>query len=110
MEIAKEFLQFAMTDEQLLVDGFVNYGLFPAYIPVYENEAFSEADEYFGGQNIYEIFIELGKTVPAVNYTENFNEALSAAGAACSRVYLEGADPTEALESLQTDLVSKFGK
>ena len=44
------------------------------------------------------------------NYTENFNEALSAAGAACSRVYLEGADPTEALESLQTDLVSKFGK
>ena len=110
VEIAKEFLQFAMTDEQLLVDGFVNYGLFPAYIPVYENEAFSEADEYFGGQNIYEIFIELGKTVPAVNYTENFNEALSAAGAACSRVYLEGADPTEALESLQTDLVSKFGK
>ena len=110
VEIAKDFLQFAMTDEQLLVDGFVNYGLFPAYIPVYENEAFSEADEYFGGQNIYEIFIELGKTVPAVNYTENFNEALSAAGAACSRVYLEGADPTEALESLQTDLVSKFGK
>lgn len=110
VEIAKEFLQFAMTDEQLLVDGFVNYGLFPAYIPVYENEAFSEPDEYFGGQNIYEIFIELGKTVPAVNYTENFNEALSAAGATCAQVYLEGADPTEALESLQTDLVSKFGK
>ncbi len=110
VDTAKDFVQFALTDVQLQVDGFVNYGLFPSYIPAYEDPTFSEPDEYFGGQNIYEIFIELGKTVPAVNYTENFNEALSAAGATCAQVYLEGADPTEALESLQTDLVSKFGK
>lgn len=99
-----------MTDIDLQVEGFVNYGLFPSYIPSYEDPTFSEPDEYFGGQEIYGIFIDLGKTVPAVNYTENFNEALSAAGAACARVYLEGAAPSEALESLQTDLVSKFGK
>lgn len=109
-DIAKEFIQFAMTDPELLVDGFVNYGLFPAYIPVYEDPAFSEADEFFGGQNIYEIFIELGQKVPAVNYTENYNEAMKAAGSACAKVYLEGQDPASVLDELQNDLVSKFGK
>ena len=110
VDAAKDFVKFALTDIDLQVEGFVNYGLFPSYIPSYEDPTFSEPDEYFGGQEIYGIFIDLGKTVPAVNYTENFNEALSAAGAACARVYLEGAAPSEALESLQTDLVSKFGK
>ena len=109
-DIAKEFIKFAMTDSELLVDGFVNYGLFPAYIPVYEDPAFSETDEFFGGQNIYEIFIELGKKVPAVNYTENYNEAMKAAGSACAKVYLEGQDPATVLDELQNDLVSKFGK
>lgn len=110
VDAAKDFVKFALTDEQLQVDGFVNYGLFPSYIPVFENETFKEPDEFFDGQNIYEIFIELGKTVPQVNYTENFNEALSASGAACAQVYLEGKDPTEVLNSLQQDLISKFGK
>lgn len=110
LDVAKEFVQFALTDQQLQVDGFVNYGLFPSYIPSYEDPTFSEADEFFGGQKIYETFIKLGQTVPSVNYTENFNEALSAAGSACSKVYLEGEDPKTALDELQNDLVSKFGK
>lgn len=110
VDAAKDFVQFAMTDEQLQVDGFVNYGLFPSYIPVYSNETFAEADDFFGGQKIYDIFIDLGQTVPQINYTENFNEALNASGAACAKVYLEGGDPTDVLNSLQNDLVSKFGK
>ncbi len=110
VDVAKEFVQFALTDTQLQVDGFVNYGLFPSYIPVYEDPTFSEPDEFFGGQKIYETFIELGKTVPTVNYTENYNEALQAGGSACAKVYLEGEDPAQALDELQKDLVSKFGK
>ena len=65
-----------MTDVDLQADGFVNYGLFPSYIPAYDAEVFTEPDEFFGGQKIYETFIELGKKVPAVNYTENYNEAM----------------------------------
>lgn len=110
VDIAKEFVKFALTDTQLQVDGFVNYGLFPSYIPVYEDPTFSEPDEFFGGQNIYEIFIELGKQVPTVYYTENYNEAGETAKASCSQIYLEGADVKETLDKLQETLVSKFGK
>lgn len=100
VDIAKEFVQFAMTDVDLQADGFVNYGLFPSYIPAYDAEVFTEPDEFFGGQKIYETFIELGKKVPAVNYTENYNEAMKAAGSACAKVYLEGQDPKTVLEDL----------
>ena len=110
VDIAKEFVQFAMTDVDLQADGFVNYGLFPSYIPAYDAEVFTEPDEFFGGQKIYETFIELGKKVPAVNYTENYNEAMKATGSACAKVYLEGQDPKTVLEDLEKDLVSKFGK
>lgn len=110
VDIAKEFVQFAMTDVDLQADGFVNYGLFPSYIPAYDAEVFTEPDEFFGGQKIYETFIELGKKVPAVNYTENYNEAMKAASSACAKVYLEGQDPKTVLEDLEKDLVSKFGK
>ena len=110
VDIAKEFVQFAMTDVDLQADGFVNYGLFPSYIPAYDAEVFTEPDEFFGGQKIYETFIELCKKVPAVNYTENYNEAMKATGSACAKVYLEGQDPKTVLEDLEKDLVSKFGK
>lgn len=109
-EMAKEFVKFALTDSQLQADGFVNYGLFPSHIPSYENEVFSQADDFFGGQKIYETFIELGKKVPSINYTENFNEAMETGKAVVSRILLEGADVTESLNGLQDELTTKFGK
>lgn len=109
-EAAKDFLKFALTDKQLQADGFVNYGLYPSYIPAYDNPAFEEADAFFGNQKIYSTFIESGKTIPAVNYTANFSEASDALDAAVSRVLLNGADPKTTMDELQNELVAKFGK
>jgi lactose/L-arabinose transport system substrate-binding protein len=109
-EMAKKFVEFAMTEEQLLVDGFVNYGLYPSYIPIYENTIFTEGDEFFGGQKVYQIFIESGKTIPTLNYTQNFSEALDSTGSAVSKVLLKNEDTTNTLNNLQDELVAKFGK
>lgn len=109
-ELAKEFVTFALTDKQLQADGFINYGLFPSYIPAYDNEAFNQGDDFFGGQKIYSIFIEAGKNIPIPHYTENYSEAYETAKSTVSKVLLDGADPTTALNDLQAQLVSKFGK
>ncbi len=109
-EAAKDFLKFALTDKELQADGFVNYGLYPSYIPAYDNPVFEQEDAFFGGQKIYSTFIESGKTIPAMNYTANFSEASDALGAAVSRVLLNGADPKTTMEELQKELVAKFGK
>lgn len=109
-DVAKDFVQFALTDKQLQADGFINYGLYPSYIPSYDNPVFEEADEFFGGQKIYSTFIESGKNIPSVNYTANYAEALDAFKAAVARVVLKGEDVTATMQSLQKELASKFGK
>lgn len=110
VEVAKSFVKFALTDKQLQANGFVNYGLYPSYIPSYDMEIFDEGDDFFGGQKIYKIFIESGKSIPSVNFTSNYSQALDAVGNANSNVILKDLDIKEALDVLQNDLVRKIGK
>ena len=60
---AKDFCKFAMTDTKIQASGFEKYGLYPSYIPSYEEEVFQKGDPFFGEENIYNIFIENGQTV-----------------------------------------------
>ena len=46
---------------------------------------FKEGDDYFGGQQIFDVFTEIGKTVPGVNYTENFAEAIEMSKKQCGK-------------------------
>lgn len=107
---AKDFLKFAMTDEDSLINGFVNYGLYPSYIPAYQNEIFTQGDDYFGGQKIYEIFNTYGQTIPMVNYTQNFAEAMDMNKNSVAQILLEGADVTATMNAIQAEMQAKFGK
>lgn len=109
-EAAVAFAEYAMTDEAGLIQGFKNYGLYPSYIPVYQADIFQQGDEFFGGQKIYEVFSEIGKTIPAVNYTQNFAETLDLSKNAVAKVLLKGEDVTSTLNGLQNELTAKFGK
>ena len=52
-----------MEDVDANVEGFQNYGLYPSYLPALESEVFQEGDEYFGGQKLFDMFTEIGKTI-----------------------------------------------
>ncbi|MEA1974442.1 MAG: extracellular solute-binding protein [Bacillota bacterium] len=109
-KVASEFVKFAMTDIDSIVYSFKEYGLYPSYIPAFENEIFNEEVEYFGGQKIWKLFAELGKKVPQLNFTENFGEANDLVVDGQSRILLEDASVEETLNKLQEELVNKFGK
>lgn len=107
-EAAKAFVKFCMEDIDANVEGFQNYGLYPSYLPALDSEVFKEGDEYFGGQQIFDLFTEIGKNVPQVNYTSNFAEALEMSKNCVARVLLEDEDPTEVLNAEQKEMESKF--
>ncbi len=109
-EAAKEFVKFCMEDVDANVEGFQNYGLYPSYLPALESEVFQEGDEYFGGQKLFDMFTEIGKTVPQVNYTSNFAEAIEMSKNCVARVLLEDADPAKVLSDEQEEMEAKFGK
>ncbi len=109
-DAAVEFVKFAMTDIESNIEGFMNYGLYPSYIPALDNEVFMQGDEYFSGQQIYTLFKELGEKSVAVNYTENFAETMELCKGAISKVTTGNEDVASVMESLQAEMVSKFGK
>lgn len=109
-DMAKEFVKFAMTDIPLQAEGFKNYGLYPSYIPSYTDPVFEEGDEFFGGDHIYDVFIEAGKTIPEFPANGNASEASDMIGTAVSDILLNGDDVDARMATLQSDLVMKFGK
>ncbi|HIT89141.1 MAG TPA: hypothetical protein IAC41_01805 [Candidatus Merdenecus merdavium] len=109
-ELTKEFVKFAMTDVSLQAEGFENYGLYPSYIPSYEDEIFDQRDEFFGEDDIYSIFIENGKKIPEFVMSEHNAEANDLIGVAVSKILLNGADVTQTMNELQNELETKFGK
>lgn len=107
-EAAKEFIKFAMTDVDLQAKGFEDYGLYPSYIPAYENEIFQKGDPFFGEDNIYNIFIENGKKVAEIPISPNGQEAGDSIGAAVSKIFLNGEDVEATMKELQKELEAKF--
>lgn len=104
----KDFLKFAMTDTKLQADGFEKYGLYPSYIPSYEEGVFQKGDAFFGEGNIYELFIENGQKVAEIPVSPNSLEAGDSIGAAVSKIFLNGEDVDKTMKDLQKELESKF--
>ena len=83
-------------------------GLYPSYIPSYEEEIFQKGDSFFGDTNIYEIFIENGKNVAEIPVSPNAQEAGDSIGAAVSKIFLNGADVKSTMKDLEDELTTKF--
>ena len=109
-DLVKEFVKFAMTDTALQAEGFEKYGLYPSFIPSYSEPVFEQGDDFFGGDAIYNVFIENGKKIPAFPQNPNIAEANDMIGAAVSRILLKNEDIDTTLIELQRDLSTKFAR
>ncbi|WP_269138856.1 extracellular solute-binding protein [Treponema vincentii] len=109
-DLVKEFVKFAMTDTALQAGGFEKYGLYPSFIPSYSEPVFEQGDDFFGGDAIYNVFIENGKKIPAFPQNPNIAEANDMIGAAVSRILLKNEDIDTTLIELQRDLSTKFAR
>ena len=104
----KDFLKFAMTDSALQASGFEKYGLYPSYIPSYEEEVFKKGDAFFGEGNVYDLFIQNGQKIAEIPISPNSLEAGDSIGAAVSKIFLNGEDVKATMKDLQKELESKF--
>lgn len=105
---AKDFCKFAMTDAKIQASAFEKYGLYPSYIPSYDEKVFQKGDSFFGEENIYNVFIENGKNVADIPISPNALEASDSIGAAVSKIFLNGEDVTTTMENLEDELKTKF--
>ncbi|RZU66639.1 carbohydrate ABC transporter substrate-binding protein (CUT1 family) [Microterricola gilva] len=105
------FINFALgtlEGQQLVYDG---GGMFPGFAPMLESPGFVAPNEYFGGTEVNQIFIdELNQDTPVVNYTSDYARALKAYVDAQTRVLLQGADPQTELDAAAEQVAQATGR
>ena len=73
-EAAWKFLEYACLSQEGCVAQYKAGGIWPSYLPAFQDPVFDAADPYFGGQKVSRLFGDLTKQVSGVYYTRNFAE------------------------------------
>lgn len=109
-DAAWAFTKFVLTDTDNQVSMMKKDGLFPAYLPALKDEYFTQDQDYFGGQPIYEMFAEQTAEIPAIAYTEDRSKADDAMKTVVPGVVLNGKDPDEELDAAAEQLAGTTGR
>ncbi len=84
-------------------DILVKNGAMGSYIPAFKGANYSKADEFFGGQKVYEILSQYAEKIPAVNVGEYTYEA-DAAVMGNMEAYYNGQSVSETLDAISAQL------
>lgn len=108
--LAAAFLDYTLADTDNQASMMVNEGLFPSYLPALETEFFSEPQEYFGGQKVYELFAEQTANIPPITFTTDNAEASDIVANAVVAAVLNGADPATVLNDAAEQIATATGR
>lgn len=110
LEAAWAYVKFHMLNDESHITMYKN-GFFPSWEPAYGNSEVSKPDEFFGGQNTVQLFEELAKEVPAVNFTEDHQRAVDAIKVALELCYNDKSKTVEEhLKSAADEVRAKTGR
>ena len=97
------------TDSQLLM--YEKYGLFPSYLPAYEDERFKQPDPYFGNQNYNELLGEVTKNIPPALYnSDDYSDLRNVAVSAYEEIINNNSDIKETLDAAAQQANSITGR
>ena len=109
-DLAVAFSNFAMTDKASVMAGFTQFGLYPSYIPTYADPIFAQGVDFFGGQKVWQVFADIAKNMPTMNFTENYAETHTSVVNAQAKILLNKGDVKMTMDALQKEVSGKFGK
>ena len=96
-------------DSQILM--YDKFGLFPSYIPSYDDERFKQLDPYFGNQNYNEILGEVIKNIPPSIYnSDDFSDLKNIAVGAFEEIINNNSDIQKTLDKAAEQAESVTGR
>lgn len=107
---AIEFLKQTLmnVDNQIIM--YEKYGLFPSYLPAYDDPRFLKSDEYFG-DDYNNILANVTKEIPQVIYTtKDYAEIRNISMSTYEEVLNNNADVKQALENAANQISSSTGR
>ena len=97
-EAAWKFIEFMATNEELQWQNFEIADMYPTIESLYDREEFSEPVDFFGGQQVREIWADTLSDIDGMRTTQHDTLAEDVLASALSDVIEDGRDPLEALQ------------
>jgi len=74
-ELAWAFIAFCLADAKNQASMLEKEGLFPAFLPAYDEPIMTAPQDFFGGQVVFKVFGDLTAKIPAIAYTADNSKA-----------------------------------
>jgi multiple sugar transport system substrate-binding protein/lactose/L-arabinose transport system substrate-binding protein len=107
---AFDYMQYALANEEMQLKMYREYGLFPAYKPAYESDAFDQGSEFLGGQAAGRMFAEIAPNIPSYTYTTDTPEITKAINSEFKKMISGDLTPKEAVDSAATQVADRTGR
>lgn len=104
VDVAWDFMQYSMLSVEGNVRRFEMTNLFPPFIPAMNDPRLHKADEYFSGQDLGQVFAELGPSVPPQYQSPYRAELNSNLGALWQDIYDLKVTPADAFKKVAEDV------
>lgn len=108
IDSAYKFTEFFTTNDDVQLQGFEKYGLFPSLQSAYDSEIMTDESEYFNNKPIFENFSNIVDEIPEINTTEYNAQAAKIMADTQARVLLENSDIKESLEEAKRKLETEI--
>ena len=102
-DAAWAYVEYATATAEAQNTMFKKYGIFPSFIPAYQDAFYSAPNDFFAGKPIWQTFTKLVPDIKPVTYTSDNDKAL-VAGANAQGAILGGADIKQTLDKAASDL------
>lgn len=104
------FAEMASVEVDSQMTALKDHGLFPALLAAYEEPFFSQNQEYYNNQPIFQEFADTVENIPAINFTTDNLVVSDMMISNIEALLLEGADPMKLLEDAEEQVASRTGR
>jgi lactose/L-arabinose transport system substrate-binding protein len=109
-DAAWAFVEFMLTRTESHMTMFKNLDTFPSLETTYTDPYFSEKDKYFADQPYRQLFADLVKQMPIINYTKDYSQANSLMMTEIQKFASGAKDASKALADADSNIKSKTGR
>lgn len=107
---AFDYMQFTLASKEQQLKMYQEYGIFPAYEPAYQSEAFDEGHDFLGGQGAGRLFADIAPEIPPYRYTVDTPEVTKAINENFSSMMAGDMSPSEAVSQAAQDVADRTGR
>jgi len=75
-DLAWAYIESSFLNKNIFSDLYINHHLVPAYLPALDDPLFNKPNEFYGGQNIGQLDIEIQKEAGYFPFTKHYAEAV----------------------------------